>query len=65
MTDVIATSVSEYMARIGSEGGKKGGKTKGPQKARPPEHYRKMVEARNAQRAKIREQKTAIVEPCT
>jgi hypothetical protein len=34
--------VSEYMATIGS----KGGKATGQRKARPPEHYAKMVKAR-------------------
>jgi len=47
----IDPSVSEYMRKIGSLGGKKGGKISGPQKARSPDHYRKMVDARNAQRA--------------
>jgi hypothetical protein len=43
-------AVRDYMAAIGAEGGKKGGKAKGKRKARSPEHYRKMVEARQAKR---------------
>ena len=43
-------AVSAYMAQIGAEGGKKGGTAKGKRKARPPEHYRKMVAARKAKR---------------
>lgn len=39
-------AVSEYMAAIGA----KGGKAKGKRKARDPEHYRRMVEARNKKR---------------
>jgi hypothetical protein len=39
--------VREYLASIGS----KGGKAKGKQKARSPEHYAKMVAARKAKRA--------------
>jgi hypothetical protein len=38
--------VREYLASIGS----KGGKAKGKRKARSPEHYRKMVEARKKKR---------------
>lgn len=45
-------SVTDYMAQIGAEGGKKGGTAKGKRKARSPEHYRKMVEARKAKREK-------------
>jgi hypothetical protein len=44
-------AISDYLARIGSEGGKKGGKAKGQRKARSPEHYAKMVAARKAKRA--------------
>lgn len=36
----------EYLAEIG----RKGGKTTGPQKARPPEHYAEMVRKRRAPR---------------
>jgi len=43
-------AVSAYMAQIGSKGGAKGGTAKGKRKARSPEHYRKMVEARKAKR---------------
>jgi len=43
-------AVSDYMAKIGAEGGKKGGVAKGKRKARPPEHYQKMAEARKAKR---------------
>lgn len=43
-------AVSAYMAKIGAEGGKKGGTAKGKRKARPPEHYQKMVEARKTKR---------------
>lgn len=45
-------AVSEYMAKIGAEGGKKGGAAKGKRKARPPEHYKRMVEARKAKKAR-------------
>jgi hypothetical protein len=38
------------MAKIGAEGGKKGGTAKGKRKARSPEHYAKMVEARRLKR---------------
>ncbi len=38
------------MAQIGAKGGAKGGTAKGKRKARSPEHYRKMVEARKAKR---------------
>jgi hypothetical protein len=41
------SAVSEYLAAIGS----KGGKAKGKRKARPPEHYAKMVAARKAKKA--------------
>jgi hypothetical protein len=44
-------AVSAYMAAIGAEGGKKGGTAKGKRKARPPEHYAKMVAARKAKRS--------------
>jgi hypothetical protein len=47
----ISAEVSSYMREIGSKGGKIGGVVKGPQKARSPDHYRKMVDARNSQRA--------------
>jgi hypothetical protein len=50
----VDPSISEYMRKIGSAGGRKGGAAKGPQKARSPDHYRKMVDARNAQRAQVR-----------
>lgn len=40
--------VREYLASIGAEGGKKGGKASGPRKRRSPEHYAKMVAARRA-----------------
>lgn len=36
------STISKYMATIGA----KGGKAAGARKARSPEHYRKMVEAR-------------------
>jgi general stress protein YciG len=42
------SDLSKYMAEIGAKGGQAGGK----RKARDPEHYRKMVAARNKQRAK-------------
>jgi hypothetical protein len=42
--------VREYLASIGSKGGKVGGKAKGKQKARSPEHYAKMVAVRKAKR---------------
>jgi hypothetical protein len=45
-------AVRDYMAAIGAEGGKKGGTAKGKRKARSPEHYAKMVEARKAKREK-------------
>ena len=38
----VPKSVSDYMADIGS----KGGQATGKRKARPPEHYAKMVAAR-------------------
>ncbi len=38
--------VKEYLAAIGS----KGGKATGQRKARPPEHYAKMAAARKAKR---------------
>ena len=41
------SAVSEYLAAIGS----KGGKATGKRKARDPEHYRKMVEARRKNKA--------------
>jgi hypothetical protein len=41
------SAVSEYLATIGSKGGKATGKSK----ARSPEHYQKMVAARKAKRA--------------
>jgi hypothetical protein len=44
-------AISDYLARIGAEGGKKGGKAGGKRKARSPEHYAKMVAARKAKRA--------------
>jgi len=42
--------VSAYMAKIGAKGGAKGGTAKGKRKARSPEHYQKMAEARKAKR---------------
>jgi hypothetical protein len=42
----------EWLAKIGAKGGKKGGLAKGKRKARSPEHYRKMVEARKSKSAK-------------
>ena len=44
----VPREAREWLAKIGAEGGKKGGKAKGKRKARSPEHYRKMVEARLA-----------------
>lgn len=41
-------AVSDYMASLG----RKGGTAKGKRKARAPEHYQKMVEARRAKREK-------------
>jgi hypothetical protein len=55
----ISPEISSYMREIGSRGGKVGGVVKGPQKARPPEHYRRMVDARNAQRAAVKAAKSA------
>ena len=46
--------ISAYMSRIGKLGGKKGGIVCGPTKRRTREHYQKMVDARNAQRAAAR-----------
>jgi hypothetical protein len=46
----LTRAVSAYMAKIGSKGGAKGGTAKGKRKARPPEHYQRMVEARKAKR---------------
>ena len=43
MSDMKKSDLSKYMATIGAKGGRVGGATK----ARSPEHYRKMVEARN------------------
>lgn len=48
-------AVREYLAAIGAEGGKKGGKATGKRKARSPEHYAKMVKARKAKRKADRE----------
>ena len=44
-------AVREYLASIGSKGGKVGGKASGDRKNRGPEHYAKMVAARKAKRA--------------
>jgi len=44
-------AVSAYMAKIGSKGGAKGGTAKGKRKARSPEHYQRMVEARKTKRS--------------
>lgn len=44
---MISLLPKEWLAEIGA----KGGKTTGESKRRPPEHYVKMVAARNAQRA--------------
>jgi hypothetical protein len=46
----MPNQISKYLAEIGRKGGQKGGKATGPRKARSPEHYAKMVEARNKQR---------------
>jgi hypothetical protein len=46
----MADPVKAYLAKIGAKGGKKGGKAGGKRKARPPEHYQKMVAARKAKR---------------
>ena len=43
-------AISDYLARIGSKGGKVGGKATGQAKNRGPEHYAKMVSARKAKR---------------
>lgn len=43
----MKSAVKEYLATIGS----KGGKATGQRKARSPEHYAKMVKARKAKRA--------------
>lgn len=40
--DDIAKAAREYLAKIG----KKGGETKGPTKARSPEHYKAAAEKR-------------------
>jgi len=48
MTRDVPKSVSDYMAKIGAQGGKNG---KGKKKKRGnAEHYRKMVEARERKR---------------
>ena len=44
-------AVSAYMAKIGAKGGAKGGTAKGKRKARPPEHYKRMAEARKAKKS--------------
>jgi hypothetical protein len=47
-------AISDYLARIGSKGGKVGGKASGPRKARSPEQYKAMAaksaEARKAKK---------------
>ena len=55
--------VHEYLARIGAKGGAKGGLAKGKRKARTPEHYRKMVEARKAKRATVSASEAEGVKP--
>ena len=50
---MIAGVVRDYMAKIGAKGGKKGGTAKGKRKARSPEHYARMVEAKKAKRRKL------------
>ncbi len=47
MTDKLPPAVSDYMAKIGAEGGKKG---KGKSKARSAAHYRRLVEIRRKNR---------------
>ena len=60
MTDQkLPKAVREYMSRMGVKGGRLGGAAKGPQKRRSPEHYAKMVAARNAQRAQRRAEREA------
>ena len=43
--------VREWMSQMGVKGGRIGGTATGKKKKRSPEHYQKMVAARNAQRA--------------
>jgi hypothetical protein len=52
----VPKEVSRYMSEMGIKGGRIGGKASGKRKARSPEHYRKMVEARNGQRKRAREE---------
>jgi hypothetical protein len=44
----VSSAVAAYMRRIGSKGGKVGGKKKGWCKMRSPDHYKRMQEARKA-----------------
>ncbi len=61
MTDEkLEPAISAYMSSIGKMGGKVGGKVCGPQKRRPPDHYRKMVDARNAQRARVKAERQSL-----
>jgi hypothetical protein len=46
-------AVSDYMAKIG----KKGGEAKGKRKARPQEHYAKMVKARGLKKRPLSKDK--------
>ena len=52
MTEV-PKSVSEYMAEIGS----KGGKAKGPKKARDPAHYQRLGELHKKRARKKKKEK--------
>lgn len=51
---MVDKMISDYMKTIGAAGGRKGGKMTGPKKARSPEHYARMVAARQAQRAIVK-----------
>ena len=49
--------ISEYMAKIGSKGGRSGGKTKGSAKRRSREHYAKIAEIQRKRWQKYRQNK--------
>ena len=61
MTNGIDSKVSEYLAFIGSKGGRKGGKTSGAPKRRSREHYAKIAEIQRERWKRYRKAKEAAI----
>ena len=57
----MASAVSEYLAFIGSKGGRKGGRKTGASKRRSREHYAKIAEIQRERWKRYRKAKEASI----